>query len=40
MEEADSLEKAACIGLLSDEDLVVEFMDMKDEGKLIKLNKL
>lgn len=38
VDEADILQKAATMGLLSDEDFVVEFSDLKDEGKLTKFS--
>lgn len=37
-DEADSLQEAS-MELLSDEDLVVEFLDLKDEGKFPKKKK-
>lgn len=37
-EEADSLQEVS-MELLNDEDLVVEFLDLKDEGKFPKTRK-
>lgn len=37
-DEADSLQEAS-MELLNDEDLVVEFLDLKDEGKFPKKKK-
>lgn len=37
-DEADSLQEAS-MELLNDEDLVVEFLDLKDEGKFPKTRK-